>query len=82
MLAEAVREGVLTEAEASLILSTRLEDMRLHEVADTWGESYFRVFRTRQRAEAALFSWLEVERPQKKSKQPRTKSDSVCKKTA
>lgn len=82
VLAEAVREGVLTADEASLILSTRLEDMRLHEAADELGESYFRVFRARKRAESALISWLDAQRSPKKSEHPRTKSDSACKKPA
>lgn len=75
VLAEAVRDGVLTEAEASLIAATRLEGMHVHEAAEELGDSYFRVFRARERAESALISWLGAERPPKKSK-------SVCKKSA
>ncbi|ASR36589.1 hypothetical protein BAY61_18065 [Prauserella marina] len=67
VLAEAVRDGILTGEEASLILSTRLDDMRLHEVADQLGESYFRVFRARQRAESALISWLNARHTRKKA---------------
>lgn len=75
VLAEAVREGVLTEAEASLIADTRLDEMHLYEAAEELGESYFRVLRARERAESALISWLGAQRPPKKSK-------SVCKKPA
>ncbi|WP_020670207.1 hypothetical protein [Amycolatopsis nigrescens] len=74
VLAEAVREHVLTADEASLILSTRLEDMRLHKAAEELGESYFRVLRARKKAEAALLSWLDCRAPEKKS-------EPVCKKT-
>ncbi|GAA5119654.1 hypothetical protein [Haloechinothrix salitolerans] len=75
VLAEAVREGVLTEAEASLIADTRLDEMHLYEAAEELGDSYFRVLRAREKAESALISWLGAERPPKKSK-------SVCKKSA
>ncbi|WP_409461732.1 hypothetical protein [Amycolatopsis sp. GA6-003] len=68
VLAEAVREGVLTAAEASLIASTRLDGMRVHEAAEALGESYFRVFRAREKAESALISWLGASRPEKKAK--------------
>ncbi|WP_414945597.1 hypothetical protein [Amycolatopsis sp. cmx-11-32] len=82
MLAEAVRDGALTEAEASLILSTRLENMRLHEAATELGESYSRVFRARKKAESALISWLDVRRAPKKAEHPQTKPDPACKKSA
>jgi hypothetical protein len=49
--------------------------MHVHEAAEELGESYFRVFRARERAESAIISWLDVERPGRKSK-------SVCKKSA
>ncbi|MTD58152.1 hypothetical protein GKO32_29870 [Amycolatopsis sp. RM579] len=75
VLAEAVRDGVLTEAEASLIADTRLDEMHLYEAAEKLGDSYFRVLRARERAESALIFWLGAERPPKKSK-------SVCKKSA
>ncbi|MFD9958346.1 hypothetical protein [Amycolatopsis sp. NPDC058986] len=75
VLAEAVREGVLTATEASLIADTRLDDMHLYEAAEKLGDSYFRVRRAREKAESALISWLGAQRPAKKSK-------SVCKKPA
>lgn len=75
VLAEAVRDGVLTVDEAALIASTRLDGMHVHEAAEELGQSYFRVYRARERAENELISWLGAERPQKRSK-------SICKKSA
>lgn len=68
VLAEAVRDGALTEFEARLIGSTRVEGIHVAEAADALGLSYWQVYRAREKAESALLSYLEVPRPERKTK--------------
>lgn len=75
VLAEAIREGVLTEWEAGLIGATRLENTHLSDVARTLGVSYWPIFRAREKAEFALAEWLCGTRLTRSS-------GSACKKAA
>lgn len=59
VLNRAVAEGAITEAEADLIGSTRLEDVHLAEAAQMLGITVNAAKIRRQRAEARLVAWLE-----------------------
>lgn len=58
LLALAVDEGVLTAADASLILDTRLHPQRLKTVAGETGIAYAGLAKRRRRAELRLAAWL------------------------
>jgi DNA-directed RNA polymerase specialized sigma24 family protein len=58
VLNRAVAEGAITEAEADLIGSTRLEDVHLAEAAEMLGITVNAAKIRRQRAEARLVAWL------------------------
>ena len=58
LLALAVDEGVLTAADASLILDTRLHPRRLKIVAAEAGIAYAGLAKRRRRAELRLAAWL------------------------
>ncbi|MEU6564182.1 hypothetical protein [Nocardia nova] len=58
LLALAVDEGVLTAADASLILDTRLHPRRLKTVAAETGIAYAALAKRRRRAEHRLAAWL------------------------
>jgi hypothetical protein len=60
VLVRAVTEGVVTEIEAALIGTTRLEPVTLSEWAAAFGVSYAQVQRARLRAEQRLAAWLGV----------------------
>jgi len=60
VLVRAVAEGVVTETEAALIGTTRLEPVTLSEWAAAFGVSYAQVQRSRLRAEQRLAAWLGV----------------------
>lgn len=63
VLARAVAEGVLTDAQAALIGATRLEpEYTLHHAAADWGVSYEAIAKFRRRAEHRLAAWL-LEQP-------------------
>lgn len=63
VLARAVAEGVLTDAQAALIGATRLEpEYTLHHAAEDWGVSYDAIAKFRRRAEHRLAAWL-LEQP-------------------
>ena len=59
LLADAVAAGVLTPREVVLIAGTRIEGWPLSEVARTLGRPYDAAKKERQRAEAALCTYLE-----------------------
>ena len=63
VLARAVAEGVLTDSEAELISSTRLEGVPLTRVAQARGTSYPTVHQARRRAEHRLAAHLLDETP-------------------
>ncbi|MBV7706832.1 hypothetical protein NOVA_29005 [Nocardia nova] len=58
LLALAVKEGVLTAADAGLIIDTRLHPRRLNTVAAEAGIGYAAVAKRRRRAEHRLAAWL------------------------
>jgi len=58
VLVHAVNDGILTETEAALIGTTRLEPVTLSEWAATSGVSYAQAQRSRHRAEQRLAAWL------------------------
>ncbi|MDR7171730.1 hypothetical protein J2W56_005491 [Nocardia kruczakiae] len=58
LLALAVEEGVLTAAEAGLIIDTRLHPRRLKSIAAEAGIGYAAVAKRRRRAEHRLAAWL------------------------
>ncbi|WP_246562653.1 hypothetical protein [Streptomyces roseirectus] len=58
VLARAVREGVVTRAEADLIGSTRLDDVTVAEWAQVHGVTPNAVYKTRRRAETRLVTFL------------------------
>ncbi len=58
LLALAVDEGVLTAADASLILDTRVHPRRLKTVAGEAGINYAGLAKRRRRAEHRLAAWL------------------------
>jgi hypothetical protein len=60
VLVRAVTEGVVTETEAALIGTTRLEPVTLSEWAAAFDVSYAQVQRSRLRAEHRLAAWLGV----------------------
>lgn len=58
VLNRAVAEGAITDAEADLIGSTRLEDVHLAEAAEMLGITVNAAKIRRRRAEARLVAWL------------------------
>lgn len=58
VLAAAVRAGVITAAEADLIGATRLDGVRLEQVAAAWGSTRAAVLKRRYRAERRLVAAL------------------------
>jgi hypothetical protein len=62
LLAQAVRAGVLSRADAELIAATRVEEIPLRQLAGHWGAGYEALRKRRYRAEAALARWLAAER--------------------
>jgi len=62
LLAQAVRAGVLSRADAELIAATRLQEIPLRQLAGRWGTGYEALRKRRYRAEAALARWLVAER--------------------
>jgi hypothetical protein len=62
LLAEAVRAGVLSRADAELIAATRVEEIPLRQLAGRWEVGYEALRKRRWRAEAALARWLVAER--------------------
>lgn len=58
LLALAVDEGVLSAADAGLIIGTRLEPRRLNAVAAEAGIGYAGLAKRRRRAEQRLAAWL------------------------
>jgi hypothetical protein len=61
VLARAVTDGAITQADAEVIGTTRLEDVSLREWADTHGLSYANARQVRSRAERRLLAWLTQE---------------------
>jgi len=59
VLNRAVADGAITEAEADLIGSTRLEDVHLTEAAEMLGITVNAAKIRRQRAEARLVAWVK-----------------------
>jgi len=57
----AVKEGVLLEADAELVIATRIEDLSVGEFALTHGMSPEKAHKRRQRAEQKLIVWLRSE---------------------
>jgi hypothetical protein len=62
VLEEAVACGVVSQADAELIAATRIEEVRLRELAGRWGVGYEAMRKRRYRAEAALAVWLADQR--------------------
>ena len=62
LLAQAVRAGVLSRADAELIAATRVEEIPLRQLAGRGGIGYEALRKRRYRAEAALARWLAAER--------------------
>ena len=58
VLDQAVAGGVVSRADAELIAATRIQEVRLRELAGRWGVGYEALRKRRQRAEAALAGWL------------------------
>jgi hypothetical protein len=53
-----VAGGVVSPVDAELIAATRIQEVRLRELAGRWGVGYEALGKRRQRAEAALAGWL------------------------
>ena len=62
LLAQAVRAGVLSRADAELIAASRVEEIPLRQLAGRWEVGYEALRKRRWRAEAALARWLVAER--------------------
>jgi hypothetical protein len=62
LLAQAVRAGVLSRADAELIAVTRLQEIPLRQLTGRWDTGYEALRKRRYRAEAALARWLAAER--------------------
>jgi hypothetical protein len=58
VLDQAVAAGVVSRTDAELIAATRIQEVRLRELAGRWGVGYEALRKRRQRAEAALAGWL------------------------
>jgi hypothetical protein len=58
VLHQAVAGGVVSPVDAELIAATRIQEVRLRELAGRWGVGYEALRKRRQRAEAALAGWL------------------------
>lgn len=65
LLAEAVRDGVLTELEATVIGAVRVEELHLSRVAELLGCSYDQARYLRDGAEYRLVFYLTGQRPNK-----------------
>jgi hypothetical protein len=61
VLYQAVAGGVVSRTDAELIAATRIQEVRLRELAGRWGVGYEALRKRRQRAEAALAGWLADE---------------------
>ncbi|GAA2779085.1 hypothetical protein GCM10010452_03350 [Crossiella cryophila] len=64
VLATAVREGILTEREATIIGATRLEGQRLRDLAPAFGLTYRQICYLREKAEQRLVAYLTDGREQ------------------
>jgi hypothetical protein len=62
LLAQAVRAGVLSRADAELIAATRVEEIPLRQLAGRGGAGYEALRKRRWRAEVRLAGWLVAER--------------------
>jgi DNA-directed RNA polymerase specialized sigma24 family protein len=58
VLEEAVAAGVVSQRDAELIASSRIEEVPVRELAARWGVGYEALRKRRQRAEVALAGWL------------------------
>jgi hypothetical protein len=65
LLAEAVRDGVLTELEATVVGAVRIEELHLSRVAELLGCSYDQARYLRDGAEYRLVFYLTGQRPNK-----------------
>jgi hypothetical protein len=61
LLAQAVRAGVLSWADAELIAVSRLQEIPLRQLVGRWGAGYEALRKRRYRAEARLAGWLAAE---------------------
>jgi hypothetical protein len=62
LLAQAVRAGVLSRADAELIAVTRLQEIPLRQLTGRWGAGYEALRKRRWRAETRLAGWLTADR--------------------
>jgi hypothetical protein len=58
VLADAVRDGVVSARDAELVGETRIGGVRLCDLARRWGQPYKTLAKRRDRAEDALVAWL------------------------
>jgi hypothetical protein len=63
VLARAVTDGAITQADAEVIGTTRLEDVPLRDWAAQHGLSYVAARQVRSRAERRLLAWLAEQQP-------------------